>query len=308
VPASPRRFSREIAAFQSALADGPHVEIYRLTKLCALWHIDISGLCAGRQADLAMRFEVEVYAAAGDRLKSDPNSLRNLGENEKLRLCRRLSTYLSEQIGTAPPEAGIVEETIEHAIAGLSYREALLYRDWQDAVGDAMIERDPDSARRFRIIGYQKFTGLLNSDTPAPCGATGLQPGLDRLSADFAGALGAVSSAADESAYAGALEGLRTAFARIERSLASRPDDGPWFNGARYSLVDAGYAPFLQRWRIVETWAGVAELAAYPRLADWSVALVDRPSTHSFPPQEFEVLYRDNLVRRGGWLTSAVRP
>lgn len=159
--------SKEIAAFQSALADGPHVEIHRLTKLCAIWHIDISGLSAERQADLAMRFEVEVYAAAGDRLKSDPNSLRNLGENEKLQLCRRLSTYLSEQIGLRP-EAVVLEGTVEQAIAGLSYREALLYRDWQDALGDAMIERDPDSSRRFRIIGYQKFTELLSSDTPAP--------------------------------------------------------------------------------------------------------------------------------------------
>ena len=48
----------------------------------------------------------------------------------------------------------------------LSYREALLYRDWQDALGDAMIERDPDSVRRFRIIGYEKFTQLLATEAP----------------------------------------------------------------------------------------------------------------------------------------------
>ena len=29
-----------------------------------------------------------------------------------------------------------------------------------------MIERDPDSVRRFRIIGYEKFTRLLETDAP----------------------------------------------------------------------------------------------------------------------------------------------
>lgn len=117
----------------------------------------------------------------------------------------------------------------------------------------------------------------------------------------FAGAAGAVSGAADDAARLKALEGLRTAFARVERALAARPEAGPWFNGPRYSLVDAAYAPFLQRWRIVEKLTGEAELAAFPQLAAWSVALVERPTTHTFPPEEFETIYRDALLRRGGW-------
>ena len=47
----------------------------------------------------------------------------------------------------------------------MSYREALIYRDWQDAIGDAMLESDTDSVRRYRIIGFQKFEVLLKSDT-----------------------------------------------------------------------------------------------------------------------------------------------
>jgi glutathione S-transferase len=118
----------------------------------------------------------------------------------------------------------------------------------------------------------------------------------------FAAALGAVSAAADAAAYDQALDGLRTGFGKLERALAARTDDGSWFNGAHYSLVDAGYAPFLQRWQIVETLTGAAELAAYPLLAAWGRALAERPTTHSFPPPEFEALYRDGLARRGGWL------
>jgi hypothetical protein len=47
----------------------------------------------------------------------------------------------------------------------LSYREALIYRDWQDAIGDAMLEADPDSVRRFKIIGYQKFEEILEGNS-----------------------------------------------------------------------------------------------------------------------------------------------
>ena len=47
----------------------------------------------------------------------------------------------------------------------MSYREALVYRDWQDAIGDAMLEKDPDSVRRFRIIGYEKFEEILKGES-----------------------------------------------------------------------------------------------------------------------------------------------
>ncbi|HEX8057001.1 MAG TPA: glutathione S-transferase family protein [Novosphingobium sp.] len=118
----------------------------------------------------------------------------------------------------------------------------------------------------------------------------------------FSAATGAVSTAADEQGLTVALEGLRQAFAKLEEALNQRPTAGPWFNGAGYGLVDAGYAPFLQRWRLLERFTGVAELAAFPLLDAWSEALVARSSTHSFPPEEFEALYRGNLAKRGGLL------
>ena len=55
----------------------------------------------------------------------------------------------------------IIAETVNQAIAALSYREALIYRDWQDAIGDAMLEADPDSVRRYKIVGYERFETIL---------------------------------------------------------------------------------------------------------------------------------------------------
>jgi len=47
----------------------------------------------------------------------------------------------------------------------MSYREALIYRDWQDAIGDAMPDKNPDSGRRFGIVGYEKFEEILKGES-----------------------------------------------------------------------------------------------------------------------------------------------
>jgi glutathione S-transferase len=51
----------------------------------------------------------------------------------------------------------------------------------------------------------------------------------------------------DEVAYKAAIAKIPVAFERLERALAAQ-GVGPLFNGAKYSLVDAAYAPFLQRY------------------------------------------------------------
>ncbi len=158
--------ARQIAAFQSALADGPDVELDRLERLAALWSFDLAQLDGAPKAALATRFEVEAHAATEGRLKSDPAHLRGLPAPDKLAICRRLAGWLARETGSKAPSDGALGKVAERAVSGLSYREALLYRDWQDALGDAMIERDPDSLRRFRIVGYEKFTELLRSDAP----------------------------------------------------------------------------------------------------------------------------------------------
>lgn len=115
----------------------------------------------------------------------------------------------------------------------------------------------------------------------------------------FSGALGALNGAKTEDALETARANLATALGRLEEALV-RQGIGPYFNGERYALVDSGYAPFLQRYLIVERLSGEALSADFPRLRAWAEALVARPSTHSFPPDEFEAMYREGLKRWGG--------
>jgi hypothetical protein len=158
--------SGEIIAFQRALAEGTHVEQHRLDSLAALWGFDLSDLDARRRAELGLQFEIEAHKLTDGRLKSTGNELRTLRGADKHRICEALITFLQRTTGRQSNPASLDDDVIDQAIQALSYREALLYRDWQDALGDAMIESDPLSDRRFRIIGYDAFTKLLLLDKP----------------------------------------------------------------------------------------------------------------------------------------------
>jgi len=122
---------------------------------------------------------------------------------------------------------------------------------------------------------------------------------------NFSSALSVVSGAATQDELTSARATLSTIFARLEEALG-RQGDGPYFNGADYALVDAGYAPFLQRHLIIEELSGDRLSQAFPRLRRWASALVDRPSTHSFPQEEFRDLYLQIVKRRGGIVAKAL--
>jgi glutathione S-transferase len=103
--------------------------------------------------------------------------------------------------------------------------------------------------------------------------------------------------AQDETAYKAAAEKIPGAFERLEQAL-EKQGAGPFFNGAKYSLVDASYAPFLQRYYFLDRVKPLGIIEKYPRLKAWAETLMKRPSTHSFPEGEFEAMYRANLKRR----------
>jgi glutathione S-transferase len=116
---------------------------------------------------------------------------------------------------------------------------------------------------------------------------------------------GAYADSEDE--YKTAVAGIPVPFERLEKAL-EKQGSGPFFNGAKYSLVDAAYAPFLQRYFFLDRVSPLGQIENYPRLKAWGEALMQRPSTHSFPPAEFEAMYREGLRRRNKWLSRYIAP
>jgi glutathione S-transferase len=122
----------------------------------------------------------------------------------------------------------------------------------------------------------------------------------------FSSAVTATGYAADEAAYKAAAEKIPAAFGQLERALEKQSPAGPFFNGAKYSLVDAAYAPFLQRYVFLDRVKPLGIIDKFPRLKAWAQGLLTRPSTHSFPEAEFEQLYRANLKRRKVWASQFI--
>jgi glutathione S-transferase len=121
----------------------------------------------------------------------------------------------------------------------------------------------------------------------------------------FAAAVTATAYADTAADYDKAVEGIPVPFGQLERAL-EKQGDGPLFNGARYSLVDAAYAPFLQRYFFLDRVRKIGHIEKFPRLRAWAETLIGRASTHSFPPDEFEALYRRNVKRRNKWASQFV--
>jgi glutathione S-transferase len=123
----------------------------------------------------------------------------------------------------------------------------------------------------------------------------------------FASTVTATAYADTEEDYNKAAAGIPVAFERLERAL-ERQGGGPFFNGDKYSLVDAAYAPFLQRYFFLDRVKKLGHIENYPRLKAWCEALLARPSTHTFPPDEFEAMYREGLRRRNKWVSRFIEP
>lgn len=113
-----------------------------------------------------------------------------------------------------------------------------------------------------------------------------------------------------EAAFDKAVGEIPAAFGKLETALQQQQgkakDGGPFFNGARYALIDTAYAPFLQRHLFLERIKPVGHIDRFPRVRAWAEAIAARPSTHSFPPAEYEAMYRDMVKRRSAWISQFI--
>jgi glutathione S-transferase len=81
-------------------------------------------------------------------------------------------------------------------------------------------------------------------------------------------------TAVDEATFQAKAKQLTEKFARLEQ----RRGEGPYFDGARFSLVDAVFGPVFRYFDVFDRIADFGMLADKPRLAAWRHALAQRPS------------------------------
>lgn len=84
--------------------------------------------------------------------------------------------------------------------------------------------------------------------------------------------------------------------AQIERQLSTA---GAFFNGEKFSLVDAAIAPFFMRLDILERRIPALKLITTPRLEKWRDMMLARPSVQqsvikTFPDKLLAYLHQEN--------------
>ncbi len=123
---------------------------------------------------------------------------------------------------------------------------------------------------------------------------------------DFAEAISEAAYSDGEQEFVAKAAKIAGPFGKLDGALAKRGNDGPYFNGPKFSLVDAAYAPFLQRYTYMDRLRPIGAIEKLPRLAAWRDALIAHPAVKASTVPNFEAVWQDNLVIRKRWLGGIV--
>ena len=124
---------------------------------------------------------------------------------------------------------------------------------------------------------------------------------------EFASALSSIHYAKTREDMEKAVAEAPKRLQRVETALAEeRGNDGPFFNGKDLCLVDAAYAPFLQRYTFVDGMLKNDVLKDFPLIRAWRDALLaDERITGAVPPN-FEEEFVAGLKRRQVYAASFI--
>lgn len=110
-------------------------------------------------------------------------------------------------------------------------------------------------------------------------------------------------SAPDGAAFKTKVIALEAKFARIEQRL----DDGPYFAGERFSLVDTVFGPVFRYFDVFDLVGDFGVLTDKPKTNGWRSALAARPSVASAVGPDYTMRLEAFLRRRHSHLTKLMR-
>ena len=106
-------------------------------------------------------------------------------------------------------------------------------------------------------------------------------------------------AAKDEAAFKAKAAQLEQKFARLEARVAA----APWFDGEKFSLVDAVFGPVFRYFDVFDEIGDFGILANKPKLAKWRKNLAARPSVRGAVSAEYPALLSDFIDKRQSWLS-----
>lgn len=119
-------------------------------------------------------------------------------------------------------------------------------------------------------------------------------------------AIGRFYSASTEAAFLTESSALSAMFDRIEDELADQA--GPWFNGERFSLVDAVYGPVFRYLDAFDRIGNFGILDGKPLVRAWRKALSERASIRAAVAPDYPQRLRQFLLAKGSFLSTLIPP
>ncbi|WP_315720286.1 MULTISPECIES: glutathione S-transferase family protein [unclassified Bradyrhizobium] len=112
------------------------------------------------------------------------------------------------------------------------------------------------------------------------------------------GDLWGLETTQDAAVFAAKREALTAKFARVEDALG----EGPYFAGARFSLVDAVFAPIFRYFDVFDAYGDLGIFASTPKSRAWRGQLARRPSVRTAVSADYPDLLRAFLARHDAHL------
>ena len=122
----------------------------------------------------------------------------------------------------------------------------------------------------------------------------------------FASAISNTAYSETEEEFVARAAKIAVPFNKLNEALAKRGNAGPYFNGPSFSLVDAAYAPFLQRYTVVDPLRRLGIIEKFPHLAQWRDALLAADAVQASTVANIEAVWQENLILRSRWLSKFV--
>ena len=148
-----------VVDFEYALAESPKVEIGVLNGLAQLWTIELLG-----KGDLVARIAAQIVADKQHFLAkyglTRYHELAALDDEKGLDVVRHIAESITRMLGRSPVAGEVLGDKLREALTIVGVKEAWIYRDWQQAIGDLMTRKIDGGVRRFDIIGYGAFETL----------------------------------------------------------------------------------------------------------------------------------------------------
>jgi glutathione S-transferase len=112
--------------------------------------------------------------------------------------------------------------------------------------------------------------------------------------------IGAFYNAKDENGLTAQVKQIRIRMEQIDAALGA----GPYFDGSRFSLVDAVFGPVFRYFEVFEEIDNFGFFDGLPKVLAWRVQLAQRPSVRQAADARYPTLLRDFLRARNSALSA----